>query len=181
MNKPLHGLRILLLKTGVGASKIEEELQSQGADVVIAPLSHLELIAPSQNPAWLENLEQPQSTFVFSTADGVTAFISHLKSARFDIRHVKARLLSRGQELARLSEAHHIYPSLHFDTFAKEEWAKLGSHQTETVFLIGDSQQAKIEDTHPGWDFARDLSKPYPYFNISFKASASYPQLLTLY
>ena len=101
-NKPLFGKRILVTRTREQASKLKEALAELGAEVLEVPTIKVEYLLDEETLTKLKELPK-YDWLVFTSENGVLAFISALAKLDLDLRFIanqKVAVIGPGTESA---------------------------------------------------------------------------------
>ena len=105
---PLFGRRIVVTRAREQAGEFSARLRALGADVIEFPTI---AIRPPLDYAPLDDAIARLETYhwlVFTSANGVRAFLERLDASPFDLRRLRARLCAIGPATARALEALHL-------------------------------------------------------------------------
>jgi uroporphyrinogen III methyltransferase/synthase len=147
--RPLSGARVLVTRTREQASELSAILSELGADVIEAPAIRVE---PPGSYSRLDRAVAKLHEFtwiVFTSANGVAAFVSRLRAAGLDARaFASAKVAAIGPGTARALSEIGIVPDLVPPSFTTNEIAKAFPTGTGRVLL------ARADVVEPGLDDA---------------------------
>ena len=143
--KPLHGQRFLVARTGTSKSSLAESLKELGGEVVEFPRWIV-----SRKPVSKEELTRylAYDRILFTSPESVQGFLDSLIHYQMDFREIQAALYAVSTKSKKTLEQRGLTAKI-----------KTDMHDAGTLLVVGDREQEDLDDDIQGQDYFQSIHK----------------------